>query len=306
MAFSELSTLARNKMHSSVSSKEKSCSLHRWVLLKNSLIHSTPCLPSSTAHSGACTPVKLSILDHQTDDVDEDEDDDSFLDGNSFMFPDAGQLGEKRVTSGNASEAAWLDSLLQSLGDDEDEEEDLAISRTSDLPVEDDEELLLSPSLSPMSSSDDLPGGHSAYLPTPISVTYSYPVPYPPFHPPQIHSYDFESPNHASLPSFRQYEDPLPYYEADDIDNLSVPDAIEDLSDDESDAPSTPSLGSRSSLTDPASIPSPIEASPAPHFRPHVYIDNQDSYFYPFELDPLPFSDALPHHSSYDSHLQEC
>lgn len=144
-----------------------------------------------------------------------------------------------------------------------------------------------------MSSSDDLINPQPAYYPSPIAVPY--PVPYPPFHPPVIRSFELDSLT-ALDPS---YVDPLPYYDMDDVEDLAVPDAIEDTSDDESDVVSTPSLVrscSNSSLVDPASIPLPAERRRRPQLQ--VYID---SYFYP---DPLPFrDDGL----TYNPHVyQEC
>ncbi|KDQ33586.1 hypothetical protein PLEOSDRAFT_21054 [Pleurotus ostreatus PC15] len=305
MASPELSTLARSKLHSSVSGRE-SWNLHRWVLLKNSY-HST-CIPSTAARTADITPVNIPNLG--SEDVEEADDDDDMEVGDSFMFPDAGKLGEPRSSDINSPESQWLDSVLEGLGDDDDDEDYTTIASIrvsdTDLPTPEDEELLLSP-LSPASSTDELPGGHSSYFADSIPVTYPYIIPYPHFHPPLVHPYHFESTMHSPLSSIpRPYEDPLPYYDTDDVENLSVPDAIEDTSDDESDAPSTPSLGSRSSLVDPAGIPLPGENVRRPRSHPHVYIDNQDSYFYPFELEPLPFSDDhTPHQPPYSTY-QEC
>ena len=71
-----------------------------------------------------------------------------------------------------------------------------------------------------------------------------------------------------------------------------MPDAIEDTSDDESDSPLTPSIGHSRSLPPlgPAAVPLPGESS---RLREHVHIlvDTDDSYFYPFAVDPLPFPD---------------
>jgi hypothetical protein len=92
----------------------------------------------------------------------------------------------------------------------------------------------------------------------------------------------------------------------DDVEDLAVPDAIEDTSDDESDVISTPSLirsSSHLSLVDPASVPLPAERRRRPEL--HIYIDTDDSYYHPFELDPLPFRDDRL--TSYNHHVyQEC
>ncbi|KAF9476334.1 hypothetical protein BDN70DRAFT_882583 [Pholiota conissans] len=298
MSSDSLSSLTRNKLHLSVS-RQDSNSLHRWVLLKNSILNSP-----SEAHSTFTTtqPEVSSAYPHE--DGDEDDDAEEVLglaETDSFMFPDAGQLVRVPTTSGTASsEAQWLDSLLETLGDDDDDDDFISDSdhQNSILPVDDDEFQLYSPIGSPSSSSDDLPH-QSAYYPSSISVPY--PVPYPPL----IHAYHFDS-NLDSLVSSVSppYDHPFPYH---DIEDLQVPDAIEDTSDDESDAPTTPSLGRSSSslsLVDAASIPLPAERSRLRNASPRVYVDSNDSYFYPFEFDPLPFPDEQLH-TSYN-HYQQC
>lgn len=281
---SNLFSLARSKLHLSVGGKDN-CSLHRWVLLKNSIVQSSS-VPATATATGP-NPV-YSLVNGEEDDPDEEV---GSEEGDSFMFPDAGKFVGGHTAVVNSSEADWLDSLLETLGD-EDEDEFTVDVHVSMLPVDDDDDqLLFSPMVSPMSSSDDLPN-QSPY------VSYSYPVPYPPFHPPLSHSYD------SPLSSFpAPYEDPLPYHDLDDSENLSVPDAIEDTSDDESDTPLTPSVRSTSSMTliDAASIPLPVERSRLRHTHPHIYVDGDDSCYYPF--DPLPFADE--HHHSYPAY-QEC
>ncbi|KAL0947082.1 hypothetical protein HGRIS_013223 [Hohenbuehelia grisea] len=234
------------------------------------------------------------VAHHPADAVEDD-----IEDGDSFIYPDAGTLLESRSSTPNTSEEQWLDSLLEELGDDDDEDDysGIRISATSG---DDDEDLLLSPLLSPFSSADDLPG-QTSFFPVP------YPVPYPPYHPPLIDTYDFTSSLASPLSPLLPYEVPLPYYDSDDVEELSVPDAVEDTSDDESDAPITPSIGhSASSLAfiDPASIPLPAELD-LRHQSPHVYLDNPDSYFYPFEVDPLPFPD-LDDRVAPRNTFQEC
>lgn len=204
-----------------------SCSLHRWVLLKNS-IRSTLSSPTS---STLVSPVSDISFEEETVDVGLDESEET----DSFLFPQ--KLPD-------ASEAEWLDSLLESLGDEE------------DLPLEDEE---YSPVVSPMSSSDDL-----------TQYSYPYPVPYPPL----VRS------DHEALP-----------FDEDE----SVPDAIEDTSDDESETPSLPALTHSDSLDSSTSSDGPPS--------PHVY--SSDSYFFPFVLqDPLPFSDEI--HSRSYNHYSEC
>ena len=299
-----LSNLARSKLQLSFS--KENCSLHRWVLLKNSLIRANPISSSATPDRPDSHPAYTSD-ERDVEDEDEDEETDS------FMFPDAEKLGTSKEAYSNASEAEWLDSLLESLGDDDDEEFNMDPDVTAlALPADDDDDSLFSPLISPltspMSSSDDLV--NQSYYPPPIAV--SYPVPYPPYHPPLIRSCERESmyPSYVSRPSSPpppspSYDDPLPYHDLDDVEDLSMPDAIEDTSDDESDALTTPSAthsSSMLSLVDPAAVPLPAERR---RRRPqlHVYVDPEDTSFYPFELDPLPFFD---HFDSYDTTYREC
>ncbi|KAJ7752016.1 hypothetical protein B0H16DRAFT_812965 [Mycena metata] len=260
---SNLFSLARSKLNLSVESKD-SFSLHRWVLLKNSIIQSLPLVASSSSSSCPAAAAGSSDLEDEADD-----------EADSFMFP---QLVNAPSPEVNASEAAWLDSLLETLGEDDDDDfnsdSDVHVSV---VPVDDDEDLAPSPPISPMSSSDDLT--RQSY--------YPYLVPYPPFPPPLISPYHFNP-----LASSSSYVDPLPYCDLDDLDDFPpVPDAIEDTSDDESEAPPTP--GQSLSSLDPASIPLPAEHSRLRHATPQIYIDQDDEYFYP--IDPLPFPDN--HHS---------
>ncbi|KAJ7694200.1 hypothetical protein B0H17DRAFT_1159245 [Mycena rosella] len=272
---STLFTLARSKLNLSVDSKD-SFSLHRWVLLKNSIVQSLPLLTASSSSSSGNASAS-----------EEDYADDE---GDSFMFPDAGKLVEGPTTEVNASEAAWLDSLLETLGEDDDDDfnPDPDV-HASVVPVDDDEDLTQSPPISPMSSSDDLT----------TQSYYPYLVPYPPSAP-RI-SYHFNPPLASSPPP--PYVDPLPYCDFDDLDDFPpVPDAIEDTSDDESEAPPTPGQSLSSLSLDPASIPLPTEHSRLRHSTPHIYIDTEDDdeYFYPF--DPLPFPNDLHTPVTY----QEC
>ncbi|KAF9009425.1 hypothetical protein BDQ17DRAFT_1300236 [Cyathus striatus] len=276
-----LCSLARSKLHLSIGSAKDNCSLHRWVLLKNSIIHSpSHSANASTSELHDMNPVyPLDSLDNDVSDkvLGSDEAD-------SFMFPDAGNFVGSQSANVDAvhTEAQWLDSMLQSLGDDDDD---------YDAP-EDDEEHFLSPLISPMSSSDDLPNQPS-YFRSSTSVSYStypYLVPYPPS--PQLYSLD----SFSSLPA--PYEVPLPYHYTDDsIEDLPVPDAIEDTSDDESDAPSTPSTDQSNSslLMDAALVPLPGERSRLRHTVPHVFVDADNGYYSRFESDPLPFPDDQQH-----------
>ena len=98
------SVLARSKHMSS----RDNCSLRRWVLLQNSIIWSSPCSSVTTIDKTDVNPVY-----YEDDEVCIEEEADS------FMFPDASRLntcgGADAVTT---SEAEWLDSLLETLGDE--------------------------------------------------------------------------------------------------------------------------------------------------------------------------------------------
>jgi len=290
---SDLSILARSKLHLSIGGKD-SCSLHRWVLLKNSIVRSTTPSPStSTVSLDKCHITHV----NSTDETDTDEDEDYCEENDAFLFPDAYKLSSAHS---NVSEAAWLDSLLETLGDeDDDTSPDVHVSVH---PVDDDD--TISPLMSPMSSSDDLSDPQLHYYPSPIAVPY--PVPYPPYHPPLIRSFEHESLLSSLETSLPLYRDPLPYYDIDDVEDLAVPEAIEDTSDDESDVLSTPSLirsSTQLALVDPVSIPLPAERR-IPQL--HIYVEPEDSrsHFYSYELQPVPFQDDRL--STYNHVYQEC
>jgi len=305
-ASSDLSSLARSKLHLSIS---KDVSLHRWVLLKNSILNS----PLQNDHAAPCAQPEVNPAYPIDDGEDEDDAEEvlNSVESDAFMFPDAVKLVDSSFSSdAPSSEAQWLDSLLEELGDDEDDYDFRVDSDTesnshhhphdiSALSVDDDEFPPYSPMVSPMSSSDDLPN-QSAFYSSSISVPY--PVSYSAYQPPLLHAYHFDS------ISLSPYEAPLPYHDLDDlVEDLPVPGTIEDTSDDESDAPTTPSLGrsnSSLSLVDAASIPLPQERSGLRHPSPRVYVDSNDSYFYSFEIDPLPFPDEQLN-TSYNGY-QEC
>ncbi|KIJ17445.1 hypothetical protein PAXINDRAFT_98421 [Paxillus involutus ATCC 200175] len=293
---SNLFTMARNKLHEAIGGKDN-CNLHRWVLLKNSMFRPQSAITSSLTN-GPSSPI--SVFSEQ--DVEGDEEDAEMEESDSFMFPDASKLLTRGGTDMNASEAEWLDSLLETLCEDEFSSGDEEV-RVSVVAVEDDEDTPLSPLTSPMSSSDDLLNQH-AYYPPPIAVPY--PVPYPPFHPPLVRPYELgpiiDSPLISPLPSYHA----LPYYDIDELDALSVPEAIEDTSDDESDATSTPSLGRSSNLffVDSASDALAGHRRRRPS-QPHVYIRTTGSFLDRYELDPLPFPDE-DNFESYNHVYQEC
>jgi hypothetical protein len=300
-----LSSLARTKLSLSTT---KDVSLHRWVLLKNSILHS-PSLPNNPARPEV-NHSAYRIVDEDEEDSDADVDVIQ-ISGGAFMFPDAGHFVSSSAESSfcsddddaRTSEAQWLDSLLETLGEDEDEDDGFRVdtprpllSSSLPLPVDDDEYQPYSPLVSPMSSSDDL---STHYYSSSIDVSY----------PPYRHHHHHHHPFDSSI-SLAPYEVPLPYHDGADLEDL--PDAIEDTSDDDSDAPTTPSLGrSSSSLSlDPASsVPSNAASernSRLGQSTPRVYVDSNDSYFYAFKsLLPFP-NDEHQNDSSYNAYHQAC
>jgi len=282
----DLCTMARIKLHSAMDG-----SLHRWVLLKNSIFRPPPApVPSVATTVSLSNHVYIPSDDSYSEDDDNDEEEE-------FMFPDASKLVGVEA---NTCEAEWLDSLLKSLDDGgEDECASNADVRVSVIPVDDDEDTPLSPLPSPTCSSDDL--HQHAYFAPPIAVPY--PVPYPPFHPPLLRPYilgPIIEPPISPLPAY----DALPYFDTDELDDLSVPEAIEDTSDDESDAPSTPSLG-RSSILELVDSTSLAGQRRIQRRSPHVYLHTSDLHLDRYGLDSLPFSDE-DEFTSYNAVYHEC
>lgn len=315
------SSLTLNKLHLSVSSKG-TCSLHRWVLLKNSIHLSSSITSNSSSSSSHSNSNDQSESDddffhhlhpsvsYSLEDPDEDDDNEEVLGSshiNSFMFPDAGKLLTTSESSGSTgSEAQWLDSLLETLADDDDDDFTTdSDSNINNIPVDDDDFSLFSPLASPLSSSDDLPSQSISFYSSSSNVQYSDVSYSSPYHQPSC-SFNITFRPSSSHPD---YEHPLPYHD-NHIEVLSVPDAIEDTSDDESDAPTTPSLGrSNSSLSDgdsssQLSPSTPPELSRLRHPSLHVY-DHNDSNIISFEIDPLPFPDQHLN-PSYNFYDEEC
>lgn len=283
-----LFSIARNKLQSVVGGNAReSDSLHRWVLLKNSIIRTAP----SPAALSSSAPARVDTeLVHKPLEGSADAEQDA------FMFPDPDMLLGYSAPELSPREDLWLDSVLEDLGDDEDDDDDVELVMSASLPPAQEDDESLSPLYSPMSSSDDLVDQSSFYYP---SGFVPYPVPYPPLHPPLIPSW-FDADDDAAAdpnrsPSPPLYHDPLPYCDVDDLEDLPVPDAIEDTSDDESDAPSTPATTSTSSLS--SSSPTTARERTRPPTEPRIYIDKDDTFFAPFEFESLPFpSDERPHH----------
>ncbi|KAK1232257.1 hypothetical protein PQX77_004631 [Marasmius sp. AFHP31] len=254
---SNLSSSARSKLLSPVGGKGNS-SLHRWVLLKNSVLRALPLTTPSLTQSEPTLPsTKIPNGEPEEEVVIDDAD--------SFMFPDAEDLVET-----DSCESQWLDSLLETLGDDDDSE-----CCGNSCHADEDDDHSLSPFTSPMSSSDDLIS--CAYDESPISSPYTYPcpVPYPPFHPP-TDSLDF-----SFLAS--PYDNPFPYCDQDDVEDMPVPDSIEDTSDDESDTPLTPSIGRSSSsldFKDPTKAPLHDDRFSLCRTIPRLFINTSESCFH--------------------------
>lgn len=271
-----LFSLARNKLQSVVGGGVKdSSSLHRWVLLKNSIIRShppSPTIPNATGEADSDSA-------YRNDQVFEEEDQDA------FMFPDPHSIHDEDASANGESE--WLDSLLEGLEDEE--EDDFKVNDSSSaliLPATDDDSEPPSPLYSPMSSSDDLVS-HADF--------YPFSLPYPPLRPQPLPMWCELGDSIASLDSILPatptlYDHPLPYFDVDDVEGSPVPDAIDDLSDDESDAPSTPSVGSTASISPPLSAPLSMPRERLLH--PLVYIETDERSFYPFDVDPLPLPDS--------------
>ena len=220
----------------------------------------------------------------------------------AFLFPDPDALSYDFThpspppsPKSDASEAQWLDSLLESFSDEEEGEEPISTRRS--VSDDDQEYLFTSPSMSPLASSEDLTHHSPYYESPPISVPY--PIPYPPlFHPPLIR---LEEPMSGTTPL---QEAGRSYYDVDELDDLSVPEAIEDTSDDDSDTLTTPCRSATSFINpsvaiDPASVPLP------PEVRPRVYVNTDAAYLYRFELDPLPFAND-GHEYTHTVYHQEC
>lgn len=291
-----LFSLARNKLQSVVGGGVKdSCSLHRWVLLKNSIIRSH--LPSTSVANAPKGEADTDNVYRQDETFEEEEQD-------AFMFPDPHTIPDQDPSANGESQ--WLDSLLEDLEDEDDDDFKVNGSPSASfLPVSDEDSEPLSPLYSPMSSSDDL---------VDQSDYYPFPLPYPPLHPPLLPNWCELSASTDSLDSILPatpilYDNPLPYFDVDDLEDFHVPDAIDDLSDDESDGPSTPSIGSVTS-TSPCdsddSLSLPRERTRL-LIHPQVYVETDERSFYPFEVDPLPFPDSLsPSARVYRHYADSC
>jgi hypothetical protein len=279
-----LSQVTRSKLSLVIGGGTKdSSSLHRWVLLKNSITRSQPhsTLPCSNNTTSALLPT------FPSDVADEDEEVCFDVEHDSFIYPDARKLLDTSCSANDdSSENQWFESLMESLEHEDSDDSHEPFLHVGD---DDDEDDLppLTPSASPASSTDDL--GHPVYNNPPIAVPY--PVVYPPYNPPLLSPLELQ-PINTSLDSiYPPFNVALPYNAVDDMDDLPVPDTVEDLSDDESDVLSVPTPDT------PSPSMSLVDASARSSERarrqavPRVYVNADDSYFrHGLELDPLPFA----------------
>jgi len=215
--------IARDKLHTSSSSNSREdVRLCRWVLLKNSI---------SSSMSRAIPERSPSPARHTNPPQQETPSDDAEV----FVFPDGDIFAESFVsdaeddrspivdTTDPASEAQWLDSLLESLADDED----------GDFEHDPDDELI--------SLSDSSARSVDASSPQIAPETVFLP-PSPPLCPVQYPMYRYRAP--------RLHIDELPPLPDDDIECLSLPDAEDSASDTDTESLNTPESRSMSSLND--------------------------------------------------------
>ena len=257
------------------------------MLLKNSIL-------SSSNLQNAAVSEYSETISNVNEETDEEVAEETVVD--AFMFPDAGNFVSSRSAE---AEAQWLDSLLETLAEDEDDDYPSDSDHHSVLPVDEDDDQLLSPSLSPLASSEDL--YQSRFFSSSVSVPYSsY------FDSTLALARHFESALDSPAPSVSTsiQEDTPPYHGFNGIESSSVPDAIEDMSDDESDTVSTPSFGrSIASLFFDSSVDS---VSPTSSAERNAWKNPSRSrpphYLNPFELDPLPFADESSRPTFYDGH----
>jgi len=299
-----LSQVTRSKLSLVIGGSAKdSNSLHRWVLLKNSITRSQP---TSTI---TCSPNNTSELvpNYPSDASEEDEEVCFDAEHDSFIYPDARKLLDNSCSvNDDSSEKQWFDSLLQSLEHEDSDDSHEPLLHVGD---DDDEDDLspLTPSASPMSSTDDL--GHPVYNNTPISMPYPVVYPPSPYGPPLLSPLELQPLNTSLDSTYPPFNLALPYNSEDDIDDLPVPDTVEDLSDDESDVLSAPTPIARSPSTSLLDASARSSERARRHVVPRVYVNADDSYFqHGLELDPLPFAhdSAPPPHVFESVYAQEC
>lgn len=259
-------------------SSRDSLTLHRWVLVRN-FVSSTDSLSLSQSHpppshveDGAQRepqPVAAAAPPYEYSSSPWDEEAFPFPDGDFFIFPDAMTV-QAEADEVAAAEAAWLDTILDELYDDDSEEEPVEPCAT---PVTD--------ALSSSAFAASAPPALAAPL-RPVAI------PVPPsssssVSPGSACNCTTPPPTPASVPSTPRLLDDLPFFEHDGVD---------DSSDDESEGPETPLL-----LSAHVAVPSLAAAVTS---EPAVVLSDPLSYFvYPTEPEPISTTpSSLP--------LQEC
>jgi len=260
-------SLALDKLHAVCGGGSRNgYNLHRWVLLKN-FAHSHLTLATEEAER------ETDADSYRREELSVSENEDGFI------LPDPYFIGPQGgVTYDNESE--WLDALLEDLTAEEQRNSvQSPEASTSVISTPEDFDEPLSPLYTPMSSTDDF--GENLLSPdrddAPLEPAW----------------YELEdSPDSTRSSPLTIYDHPLPYYNVDSVQDLSVPGAIDDLSDEEEDSPATPSVTSASSsLDDSDALHTPLEQPRGlPH--PRVFVDMDNSYFRSYEIDPLPFADS--------------
>lgn len=259
--------------------------LHRWVLLKNTIITADDVLPPSSSsasvssHSSSSAGPSSSVgtPPYEYSSSPADEEVFVFPDADIFVFPDAASLVSAAAESVSA-EAAWLDSLLEELEDDDYSEEEPMASPTSVI-GDTESRFALDGSTHPIST---------------CSLAVSQPIPIPNLTATASASSSLSSdslcncttppPTPTSLPSTPRLLDDLPFF---------APDGVDDSSDDESDGPETPLFLSTLAHT-------PALGDAAADHEPAVVFSEPDSYFV-YPTDPAPI---VPRSQGFQ--LQEC
>lgn len=253
--------MARDKLHNTNSSTSREdVRLCRWVLLKNSISSAmSRAIPERVPSPPRHTPPYLNQTPPDDAEVFVFPDGDIFAE--SFVSPNDDEehhVGLPDIDSADtASEAQWLDSLLESLADDDDD---------PDFEQEPDDELISLSDISARSVDVTAPqiAPETVFLP-----------PSPPLRPVQCSLYRYPTPKLLTC-------DPVSLTQ--EIEDLSLPDVVEDsASDTDSESINTPDSRSMSSLG---------EVSARPPLVRIVDEGVHPSSFYSYPFYPLPeFSD---------------
>ena len=295
--FKQLASLARSKLNSSLASGSRdNLSLHRWVLLKNSITREE-FSPNSSLYSTVNDSTDVDSFEDDDVDAVVDPEEDSYF---AFLFPDPGYASSPNASELDSAkeEQQWFDSLYEELNSNEDDYDADSSNNSSNISFSNSE-----PSSPTLSLNEDLDTSSS-----PDFVPYT--VPYSLSNPPLLlpgdidtHHEGYQSPQQSSLSICS------PYHDIDDPFFSVLPDTIEDTSDDETDSLATPFSRSRSSLnlsldvqtSEAAAIPLPADncdndskfRSYSKHAE-HTVIKSRGEVPRPlssYEVDPLPYPD---------------